>query len=333
MSKYNPLPLSYYVKELKSIIPSDALKPASYKLITMFIHAILIFGYIFAINAFQNIWASLGLSFLAGVSIACLFLFSHELSHGTIYKKEPTLYILKNFFWAFSGIPPTLWMRVHNLSHHSHMNTYKDPDRKTFKSETGFFNNIYNLFIYPNKTLRYSLTVGFAMIFYSIKHICAVFYKNGSKPAIVTHRPDYSKKEIRRIFFELIYILAFWFVIWLYLGVRLGLIFSLTSWITYSSFVILFIITQHQRDPVFIKIADPLLTTTSVIIPPWLDKIIDWHSFHIEHHLFPGINFDYYPKISAAIKERFPEKYDRIPLFQAVKEAYSEDILIDDPLI
>lgn len=327
-----PLPLSYYTKELKGIVPKDALKPATYKLGIMFIHVSFIFGSIYLIGYFENNYSLIGFSVLAGISIACLFLFSHELSHGTIIKKQPSFYILQNFFWAFSGIPPTVWKRVHNSSHHAFMNTYKDPDRKTFKSEAGFFNNIYNLFIYPNKKLRYSFTVGFAMMFYSTKHIFSVFYPKGRRPAIVTYRPDYSRKEVITVFFELIYILSFWGIIWFFLGLKHGLIFSFISWTIYSASVIIFIITQHQRDPVFKEVADPLLTTSSVMVPTWLDRIIDWHSYHVEHHIFPGINFDYYPHLSQKIKDKFPDKYKRLPLFQAVKEAYSEDVLIDDPL-
>jgi len=333
MEKMQPKPLSYYVEELKGIIPRDALKPAKYKLIPMFTHAFLVMGNLMAIAYFETVVSLVVCSILMGVSIACLFLFSHELSHGTIVRKRPYLYLLQNFFWAFSGIPPTLWKRIHNYSHHNDANTYGDPDRKTFKSEASTLNNLYNLFIYPNKQLRYSLTVGFAMMFYSVKHILAVFYTGGSKPAIVTFRPEYTRKEVRVILLELVYILTFWALIWTFLGLKNAVIVSLISWYVYSAGVILFIITQHQRDPVFTQVADPLLTTTSVIIPSWLDWIIDWHSFHVEHHLFPGINFDYYPQISDKIREKFPDRYDRIPLWDAVKEAYSEEVLIDDPLL
>ncbi len=328
-----PKPLNHYVIKLKDLIPKEAFRPARYKLIPMFGHAFMIFLWIYLIVYFNTIISLVLFSILIGISIACIFLYSHELSHGTIIQKQPFYYLAQNFFWAFSGIPPTVWKRVHNLSHHHHVNTYNDPDRKTFKSESSFINNLYNLFIYPNKKLRYFITVGAAMMFYSTKHILAVFYKNGSRPVIVTHRPDYTIKEIRQVFFELLYILSFWTFIWVIVGFSNAIWISLISWYTYSSLVILFIITQHQRDPVFIEIADPLLTTTSVIIPHWLDRIINWHSFHVEHHIFPGINFDYYPIISKGIREMYPDKYERIPLFKAVNEAFSEDILVDDPFM
>ncbi len=327
-----PNPIGYYTKQLRDIVPQEAYSLATYKLIPMAIHSSLILGYLSIIKLFPNVWITIFLSILMGISIACLFLYSHELSHGTIVKKQPQLYLLENFFWAFSGIPPTVWRRVHNYSHHSHMNTYNDPDRKTFKSERTPLNKLYNLFIYPNKALRYSITVGFAMMFYSTKHILAVFYPKGAMPQIVTHRPNYTPKDVMRIAFELLFILVFWLTIILYIGSPYGPLACFISWLVYSAAVITFIITQHLRDQVFIETPDPFMTTTSVIIPKWLDKIIDWHSFHVEHHLFPGINFDYYPVISKKIQERFPDQYERIPLFQAIKESYDKDVFLDDPL-
>lgn len=333
-SNLEPQDIQFYAKQLRHHIPKEAFSAATYKLIPMFIHVALIFGNLTVIKLFiNNPIIFISCSILIGFSIACIFLFSHELTHGTIIRKQPLLYILENFFWAFSGLPPTLWKRVHNLTHHHTMNTYDDPDRKTFKSESNTINDLYNLFIYPNKKLRYSLTIGFAMMFYSVKHIIAVFYSDKSKPKIVTIRPEYTDKEILKIKRELLYIICFWALIVLYIQSWLGLGVIFLAWLTYSCTTITFIITQHLGNPVFINTPDPLLTTTSVIIPKWLDKLIDWHSFHVEHHLFPGINFDYYPMISEKINERFPDKYQRLPLLSAIQECYDQDVLIDDPLV
>ena len=213
------------------------------------------------------------------------------------------------------------------------MNTYDDPDRKTFKSEKNWINSAYNLFIYPNKVLRYSFFVAFAMIFYATKHILAVFYSGDTKPSIVTYRPDYTKAEVRRVAFELLYIIGFWMAIAAFIGFPYAPIVLAVAWCTYSSLAITLIITQHLKDDHFIDIADPLLTSTSVKLPKWLDKLIDWHSFHVEHHLFPGLNFDYYPQLSQRIEEHFPDRYQRMSVVKAIKECYSKDVFIDDPMI
>jgi len=333
MSELEPKEISFYAQKVIKSIPREAFKPATYKLIPMFIHAILFWLNVFLIKSYlSNIFVVLACSILMGISIVCLFLYAHELTHRTIIRKQPYLYFLEMFFWAFSGFPPTLWRKIHNATHHKHANTYNDPDRKTFKSEANFLNKIYNLFIYPNKKLRYSLTVGFAMIFYSTKHILAVYYGDKNKPSIVTFRPNYSKREVRKISFELFFVFAFWGTVALIINSWLVLLVMLISWTVYSASAITFIITQHLKDPVFIDVADPLLASTSVIIPKWLDWFVDWHSFHIEHHVFPGINFDYYPRVSELLKKEFPNRYQRMPILKAIQEAYDKDVFIDDPL-
>lgn len=334
MNQLEPKEISFYAQKIIKSVPKEAFKPATYKLVPMFAHAILFWLNVFLIS--NNLSNSLLVgvcSILMGISIVCLFLFAHELTHRTIVKKQPFLYILEIFFWAFSGFPPTLWRKLHNATHHKHMNTYDDPDRKTFKSEANFLNKIYNLFIYPNKKLRYSFTVGFAMIFYSTKHILAVYYNKENKPSIVTFRPNYSKKEIRKITLELLFVFVFWGSVAFIINSWIALIVMFVSWTVYSAGAITFIITQHQRDPVFIDVADPLLTSTSVIIPKWLDWFIDWHSFHVEHHVLPGINFDYYPQVSEQLAKEFPDRYQRMPIVKAIQEAYDEDVFVDDPLI
>lgn len=329
---YTPESMGYYTARLKQYIPKEAFKPATYKLIPMSIHVALVFVWLFVISAYPTALAIVGLSVLIGISYACLFLFCHELTHGTIVRKQPYRYWAELFYWSFSGMPPTMWEKVHNYSHHKSMNNYDDPDRRTFKSEKNFWNTIYNAFIYPNKTLRFSFTVGFAMIFYTSKHVAAVFFSSGSKPAIVTFRPNYTRKEQWKVFFEFLFVLFVQGIILWILGWKLYLIVSLVSWFIYSAGLIIFIITQHLRNPNYKDTADPLLVTTSVIVPAWLDKLIDWHSYHVEHHVFPGINFDYYPEISKHIEREFPERYIRIPFWKAVNEAYSHEMFEDDPL-
>ena len=267
----DPKPISFYAEELREFIPKEAFKPATYKLFPMFIHVALIGVNLTIIKIYPTIVSVILCSIFLGFSIACLFLYSHELSHGTIVRKQPLLYLLQLFFWSFSGIPPTVWDRVHNSTHHKHMNTYNDPDRKTFKSEANAISHLYNLFIYPNKKLRYSLTVGFAMMFYSTKHALAVFYQDGKMPKIVTSRPRYTTKEKRKVLLELFFILSFWLGMGFYVGFPIAVLVYFISWLTYSTGVITFIITQHLRDSVFISDVDPLLTTTSVKIPRWLE--------------------------------------------------------------
>jgi fatty acid desaturase len=321
-----------YLNELMDYIPKEAFKPAYYKLVPMSLYFLVVAAMIYLSIATESYaWTTL-FAAISGFCIACIFLFCHELTHGTIIKNKTGMYIAELIFWPLSGMPPTLWRVIHNRAHHTGANSYADPDRRTFKSEQNFWNTVYNAFIYPNKRLRFSLTVGFAMLFYTGKHIASALYPDDKKPAIVTYKPKFNRKEKRKIKLELLYIIIFQSVIGIFLGWKLYLVFSLVSWVTSSTILISMIITQHLINPVFIDNPDPMLTATSVRIPRWLDRLIDFHSFHIEHHVLPGINFDYYPQMGHVMQNMYPDRYTKKPFLSAIVESYNREMFIDDPL-
>jgi fatty acid desaturase len=321
-----------YLDELMDYIPKEAFKPAYYKLVPMSLYFLVVVAMIYLSIAIESYAWTILFAAISGFCIACIFLFCHELTHGTIIKNKTGMYIAELVFWPLSGMPPTLWRVIHNRAHHTGANSYADPDRRTFKSEKNFWNTVYNAFIYPNKKLRFSLTVGFAMLFYTGKHIASALYPEGKKPAIVTYKPKFTRKEKNKIKWELLYIMVFQSLIGIALGWKLYLIFSLVSWVVSSSILISMIITQHLINPVFIENPDPMLTATSVRIPSWLDRLIDYHSFHIEHHVLPGINFDYYPKMGHIMQNMYPDRYTLKPFLSAIVESYDREMFIDDPL-
>lgn len=328
-----PERLGYYTKSLKYCLTSKAIKPATYKLgIMTFYLAIIIYIFI-SLRATDNFWFVALLSIPIGVLYASIFTYCHELSHGTIVKNKKLLYFTELLFWSINYMPSTLWRKVHNSNHHINTNNYKDPDRRTFKSEKSKSSLIYNLFIYPNRVLKYSITVGFAMIFYTWKHVFAAFYSDDKKPLIVTFKPIYSFKEKKKIAFELLFILLYQILLVLIVGsFAKYLLISLISYYISSLILISLIVTQHLINPHFKEASDPVLNSTSIKLPKILDFLVDYHSYHTEHHIFPGINFDYYPIVSKALQEHYPRKYNRIKFLTALKKAYSYDILIDDPL-
>lgn len=333
MTVIKPKNVGYYVNQLKNEIPEKAFKPANYKMMFIFIHVILIGFYFYYIRTSSNYFSLIMISIFLGISNASIFTYCHELSHGAIIRHRKIRYMFEIFFWAINGMPTTVWIKNHNQNHHKNANNVKDTDRRTFKSEENKFNKIYNLLFYPNKVLKFSPTIGFAMIIYTIKHTLSVFYPENKKPAVVTFKVNYTKKEKYKVIFEIIIILMLQIIIALIIGsLKNYLISSLISWYVSSSILILLIITQHQINPVYIDSSDPLLTSTSIKIPKIFDALVDFHSYHTEHHIFPSINFDYYPIVSNLLKNKFPETYNYIGFTDAVKQSFNYDILIDDPI-
>jgi fatty acid desaturase len=78
-----------------------------------------------------------------------------------------------------------------------------------------------------------------------------------------------------------------------------------------SSIVMSYIFTNHFLNPLG-ESSDPLANTTSIVVYRIFDRLHLNFSYHTEHHLFPGMNSDYYPKVSQLLTDRYGTRYNRI---------------------
>jgi fatty acid desaturase len=91
-----------------------------------------------------------------------------------------------------------------------------------------------------------------------------------------------------------------------------------------------YVFTNHGLNP-FCEINDPLGSSTSVEVHPVFDKLHHNFSYHTEHHLFPGMNSDYYPEVGRILKEKYPDRYNRIPFVDAWRRLWkNNEFLADD---
>ncbi|HEY9641656.1 MAG TPA: fatty acid desaturase, partial [Coleofasciculaceae cyanobacterium] len=64
-------------------------------------------------------------------------------------------------------------------------------------------------------------------------------------------------------------------------------------------------------------INDPLINSVSIRVPKLFDVLHLNFSYHTEHHIFPGINSDYYPKVQALLTAYYPERFNLLDAKQA----------------
>lgn len=323
----------YYAKEVKGLLPKKAFLEAKYKIIYLGIHLLLVLISFYIVKRIDLSVATLGVIFFITHNLSCIGFLSHELSHNAIIRNTKIRKPLEIFFWGMILVPATMWRKVHNKTHHHTMNTPKDPDRRAFRSEKSFNTSIYNKIFYPHKKLKWNPVVGFAFIPYILKNTAAAFYKGKTKPQIVTSKPYYSYQDKRQIAFEILIIAGLQIVFCFYLGWIKWLVVIPSSILLTSFILMTYIVTNHLRNPHFVDKSDPLVTSTSVIVPKFIDKLHYNFSYHTEHHVMPSLNSDYYPEISQILRDKFPDRYNRIPMFQALKETYKSDVLVDDPLM
>ncbi|MEI7951707.1 MAG: fatty acid desaturase, partial [Synechococcaceae cyanobacterium ELA182] len=86
-------------------------------------------------------------------------------------------------------------------------------------------------------------------------------------------------------------------------------------WLGYAG-AMAYIYTNHFLSPLT-EVNDPLLNTLSLKVPRWLDALHLNFSHHVEHHIFPGLNTDYYPMVRRLLIDRYGDRYKQLPAARA----------------
>jgi fatty acid desaturase len=320
-------PHAEYVREIKHLLPKEAFAPDARKLKALVIYfVVLICTYLlFRTGSALILYAALSL--LAAHCLSCLGFLAHELSHDSIVKNGKLRYILEVISWGINLIPATVWTRVHNHTHHTQINTIKDPDRLYLKREKTTATNLYTHAFYPNhKFIKWNPVVAFHFIPYIFRNIVAAFYPKHSKPVLVPFKPKYSFQQKMKITAELLVILSFQFGIFYAVGADLlAYVFAgPVAYLLTSAILNTYIFTNHFLNPVREE-SDPLLGTTTVKVPAIFDKIHFNFSYHTEHHLFPSMNSSYFPLLSKILIEKYPDRYHYLQITDAWKKLWNNE--------
>lgn len=261
-------------------------------------------------------------SLIAGSSIGLLVFLAHDLTHGTIVKGR-SKYILEWMSWGLNAFPPTLWSCLHNKCHHKYANTVKDTDRIfTLEERNSFSKKIYAMIFLPlsgSGVPRNPLML-LAFFAYTFKYSLSAILNR--RLGICTGLPSFTSRERVSIVLELVFSSALYFVLvlmsvsvgntWLYavaFHVAVPLMMS-------SAIAMAFIFTQHIADPLSDR-PDILMTTTSLKVPRIIGILTSNTAYHVEHHLFPGMNPRYYSKVSEAVRNAWPHEYKSCTFLEA----------------
>ena len=324
---------SEYIAVVRPLLPREAFEPDPRHMVRIAVHFAIIFAGYVAIRETSQWWLAALIALVIGHSQACLVFLAHDFTHNAILKDRPGKRALELMIWGINVIPPSLWIRVHNQTHHPETNTLRDTDRTYRPSEETTATWIYTRLFHPNRQtpLRHPVVL-FHFVTYIVRHLTAALMSADGKPSVVTFKPRYTPQMKRKLYAELAIIAVF----------QVGLFFFLdASWwryllavpvalLTASSVAMVYLFTNHFLNPLCEK-ADPLIGATSVEVPAFFDWLHDNASYHTEHHLFPSMNPRYYPMVSALLQEHFPERYNRMPIGEAWRRIWAHDEFIGEP--
>jgi fatty acid desaturase len=82
---------------------------------------------------------------------------------------------------------------------------------------------------------------------------------------------------------------------------------------------------------------DPLVNSLSVTLPRPLEWLSLDFGYHVEHHVFPTMSARHHRHVRAVLREKFPDRYQSLPLAHALRRLYEsgrvyrDDTTLIDP--
>lgn len=313
-----------YIQVIRPLLPKEAFqRKPGYVLYFLFWFALLLAS-IFLARSITNSVLLFLVSWLYAHSTVGLAFFGHHLSHGAVLRQGLLKDCLEVTLWGLNFIPRTMWIHVHNQTHHPYTGTPRDPDRPWLDFEETWLRKVYSLIFYPQGFKRFPWLFNpiqmIDFVTYISRNIIGVFWTRKSTYHFIPYQRPYTWKERLAVVGELGVIIALQALIFVSLGcdLRKYLFIGVLSPLFTSSMMMAYIKTNHLLQPVALQ-NDSLNATTSVIVHPIFDLMHSNFSYHTEHHLFPAMHSDYYPLVSQLLKQHFPEQYSQIPIGEAWK--------------
>jgi fatty acid desaturase len=308
-----------YAKKLRPLLPAAAFISDLSKVWILFINlAILVLGwgianYLDRWNCYY-LWLYLPLSLIMGNSIIVLLFSTHDLLHSHTIKNANLRWLVSLLGLTMLWMPPTLWKAVHNREHHNKTNSLQDPDRNyLYTQPNNWGKRIQDLFVPSAEVNPLWLIVGMGHAWgvHTFRNLTAVLLFNDGLTEYPAVAFTVSFKERRAIALELLIISTIHLSVFFYLGfspIKLGLSYFLPIWIGYGG-VLFYIYTNHMICPMT-SVNDPLINSVSLQVPKIFDLLHLNFSYHTEHHVFPGMNSDYYPLIRELLQTEYGDRFN-----------------------
>lgn len=324
-------PTSWYTKQLKKALPAATFDPARSRVAWA---GLLVVGVGVAITAIGEGWVSWPLMLLCslgvGVAFGCLAFLAHEALHGAIVRTSWLKYLLGFVGFLPFVVSPRLWMAWHNRAHHDETaRPGLDPDAYPTLRE------------YENsRTLRF-VTNHFAMgRGRTMGWLSLILGFTGQSLQILfgAHRTGLlSRREQLKAAAETTAGVALWVTLAVLVGFWSFLLAFFLPLLIGNAMLMAFILTNHNLSPTT-ETNDPLVNSLSVSGPRWFEWLTLNFGYHVEHHLFRSMSPRHAPRLRELILERWPERYQTLPLWTALKQlhasprVYKDDTTLLDPL-
>lgn len=263
------------------------------------------------------------LSVLLGCSFAGLVFLGHETLHGGTLRGRRLRQLAGWYCFLPFCVSPRLWTAWHNVVHHGNANRPgRDPDAYPTLEEHRADRAVRiatDWFGVGRRKLRglVSLSIGFS--FQSLHVLVRAARKGHLTP-----------RQHRLAILETLLGAGVWVALFALLGPTVFLFTCLVPLLVANAIVMAYIFTNHGLSP-HTDVNDPLVNSLSVTVPAWVDFLTLRFGFHVEHHLFPWMSTRHAPLVRDLLRERYPDRYQSLPLFEALARIFRTPRVYADP--
>jgi len=322
--------LSSYVRELRSTLPSGVFAPARSRLLWLPVHLSIIVAVIGAIATDRVPWLLWPVaSIVLGVSYAGITFLAHETLHGGVVRGRRLRRVIGWIGFAPFVVSPRLWMAWHNRQHHGNTNLPGvDPDMYPVLRE------------YNDSRLVRTITDRFALggrRWTGVLSLLVGFTGQSTQMLLTARRRGLLSGPQQAVaFLETFLGLAVWAAVCTLVGPTAFLFVFGVPLVVANVMVMMFILTNHGLSALT-DVNDPLVNSLSVTVPRWLDWLTLGFGFHTEHHLFPAMSTRHAPAVRDAVRAKWPERYQSMPLGSALlrlhrtARVYEDAVTLCDP--
>ena len=304
-------PIAAYAHEIRPLLRPGSFAPARSRLLWLPVHLTVI-GILITVLARHAVswWLAPLLSLVIGVSFSGLTFLGHETLHGAVVRGRHLRRLVGFLGFLPFVISPRLWIAWHNQVHHGNTNRPGvDPDAYPTLAEYDQSRSVRIATDYGapgRRRLRgaLSLLIGFTV-------------QSGHMLFVAGKRGYLSRREHRWAIAETGLGVALWSALFCLIG-PLPFLFSFGLPLVVANAVVMaFILTNHSLSPLTGE-NDALANSLSVTTPRLVEWLTLGFGYHVEHHIFAAMSTRHAKEVRDALRARFPDQYQSMPLTRAL---------------
>jgi len=324
------LTVSAYVQEIRPLLPDSAFAPARSRALWIPAHYAIIAVLAWAMASRQLPWPLWPLaSVVIGCGMAGVTFVGHEALHGGVVRGRMLIRIVGWLGFLPFVVSPQLWVAWHNRVHHNHCGQRGvDPDMyptlEEYKTQRGA-RIMADYFGLGRKRIAGAASLLFGFTGQSLQ----MLFKARQCAMLPPHLH-------RRAIIETLMGISVWTAVGFLVGPLPFVFVYLVPLVVANTVVMTFIMTNHNLSSLS-PVNDPLVNSLSVTLPRALEWLTLDFGFHVEHHLFPAMSTRQGRLVRDALRARFPERYQSLPLATAIRRlhrtarVYRDDVTLIDP--